>query len=68
MDLMGLLGHSDIETTLRYARTNPSDLKRKCGVIAFEMPTSNNVISITRNHSATMDDNHDHTVEPQNHI
>ena len=45
-DLAAILGHSDIETTKRYAHLSQEHLRRKVDIVKFELPTNAQVISL----------------------
>ena len=46
-DLKKLMGHSDIETTERYAHLAPEHLREKARLVSFQSEQFGNVISIS---------------------
>ena len=43
-----ILGHSVIETTMRYAHLAPAHLASKSSVVTYQVPVEGNVVRLTR--------------------
>lgn len=43
-DLKALMGHSSVETTMRYAHLAPAHLHAKAQLVSFQMPCTDNVV------------------------
>jgi hypothetical protein len=59
-DLKTLMGHSDINTTMRYAHLAPNHLTSKSVLVSFKVPSFGDVIALRKNppnHFPTMGNN-----------
>ena len=67
-DLKSLMGHSDLQTTMRYAHLAPQHLKAKSVLVNFSVPVYGDVVAMkqnTFNHISTIENENDVELNPR---